>query len=177
MIDTISDLNNLHLHCYPDPVLRQKAKPVEIINSGIIALADLMADIMIRSSGIGLAAPQIGLPLRLIVFSLTGKPEDVKVLINPELSHLQGISEIEEGCLSLPGVRAKVRRPSACTVTALNLDGDQFVLDAVDLAATVIQHESDHLDGTLFIDRLNAVSRLSCRKALKLLERDFQNNS
>ena len=177
MIDTISDSNNLHLRFYPDPVLRQAAKPVENIDSRIVTLADRMADMMIKSSGIGLAAPQIGLPLRLIVFSLTGKPEDVEVLINPELSHLQGISEIGEGCLSLPGVRAKVRRPAACVVTALNLDGDQFVLDAVDLAATVIQHESDHLDGTLFIDRLNAVSRLSCRKGLKQLEREFKDNS
>ena len=174
MIFSTPDLNNLHLRYYPDPVLRQKAKPVEIVNSGIIALADLMADIMIKSSGIGLAAPQVGLPLRMIVFSLTQKPEDVEVLINPELSNLQGISEIEEGCLSLPGIRAKLRRPAACTVNALNLDGNPFVTDAVDLAATVIQHEFDHLDGTLFIDRLNAVARLSCRKALKQLERDFQ---
>jgi len=174
MIFSPPHLNNLHLRYYPDPILRQKAKPVEIVNSGIATLAELMGDIMIKSSGIGLAAPQIGMPLRMFVFSLTGKPEDIEVLINPELSNLQGTSEIEEGCLSLPGIRAKVRRPAACTVTALNLDGNQFVTDAVDLAATVIQHEFDHLDGTLFIDRLNAVSRLSCRKALKQLERDFQ---
>jgi peptide deformylase len=174
MINSNPDLNQLHLRCYPDPVLRDKAQPVENVNSEIAALADLMADIMVKSSGIGLAAPQVGLPLRLIVISLTGKREDVEVLINPVLSDFQGLSEIEEGCLSVPGVRAKVRRPAACAVTALNLDGNQFVMDAVDLAATVVQHEYDHLEGTLFIDRLNAVSRLSCRKTLKQLERDFQ---
>lgn len=177
MIDTVPDSNSLYLRHYPDPVLRQKARPVEVVDAGITALAERMADIMIQSSGIGLAAPQIGLPIRLIVFSLTGKLEDVEVLINPELSDFQGISELEEGCLSLPGVRAKVRRPAACTVSALNLDGDHFVMDTVELAATVIQHEFDHLDGTLFIDRLNAVSRLSCRKGLKQLERDFQEKS
>ncbi len=177
MIDAIPKSNNLHLRFYPDPILRQVAKPVAKIDSRITALADLMADIMIKSSGIGLAAPQIGLPLRLIVFTLTGKPEDVEVLINPELSNFQGASEIEEGCLSLPGIRAKVRRPAACTVHALNLEGDPFILDAVDLAATVVQHETDHLDGALFIDRLNAVSRLSCRKGLKQLEREFKEHS
>jgi len=177
MIFSAPHLNNLHLRYYPDPVLRQTAKPIANIDSRIATLAELMADIMVKSSGIGLAAPQIGLPLRMFVFSLTGKPEDVEVVINPELSNLQGTSEIEEGCLSLPGIRAKVRRPAACTVTALNLDGNQFVTDAVDLAATVIQHESDHLDGTLFIDRLNAIARLSCRKAIKQLERDFKENS
>ena len=177
MIFSAPNLNNLHLRYYPDPILRQKAKPVEIINSQIAMLAELMGDIMLKSSGIGLAAPQIGIPLRMILFSLTGKHEDIEVLINPTLTNLQGTSEIEEGCLSLPGIRAKVRRPAACTVNALNLDGDPFTMDAVDLAATVIQHEFDHLDGTLFIDRLNAVSRLSCRKALKQLERDFQDNS
>ena len=160
-----------------DPILRQTAKPIANIDSRIASLAEWMGDLMIKSSGIGLAAPQIGLPLRLFVFNLTGKPDDVEVLINPELSNFQGTSEIEEGCLSLPGVRAKVRRPAACTVTALNLDGNQFVLDAVDLAATVIQHEFDHLDGTLFIDRPNAVSRLSCRKGLKQLEKEYRENN
>lgn len=174
MIDVISNTSPLRLRHYPDPVLRQKAKTIEVVDDGIAALADRMAHIMIDSCGIGLAAPQVGLSIRLIVFSLTGKLEDVEVLVNPELSNFQGASESEEGCLSLPGVRAKVRRSAACTVTALNLDGDQFVMDAVDLAATVIQHEFDHLGGTLLIDRLNAISRLSCRKGLKQLERDFQ---
>jgi len=177
MIDTIPDSNHLHLRHYPDPVLRQTAKPIVNIDSRIASLTEWMGDLMIKSSGIGLAAPQIGLPLRLFVFSLTGKPEDVQVVINPELTNFQGTSEIEEGCLSLPGVRAKVRRPAACTVTALNLDGNQFVLDAVDLAATVVQHETDHLDGTLFIDRLNTVSRLACRKPIKQLEREYRENS
>lgn len=169
------DLGGLEIRQYPDPALRQPCLPIADISDEIVALADRMIDLMIAASGIGLAAPQVAVPLRLVVISLTGKRENAEVFINPELHNLHGSSEMEEGCLSIPGIRGKVRRSAACAVEALDLDGNKFVLDAVDLAATCIQHETDHLDGTLFIDRLTAVSQIACRKAIKLLE-DQQGN-
>ncbi|MBN1846456.1 MAG: peptide deformylase [Sedimentisphaerales bacterium] len=175
MLDLPISLDEMQLRYYPDPVLRHPAESIPLTELGphIASLADWMIDIMVQNSGIGLAAPQIGLPLRIVVISLTGKKQDAEVFVNPEISNFQGMSEVEEGCLSLPGIRAKVRRPAACTVTAMDLDGNTYVTDAVDLAATVIQHETDHLNGTLFIDRISSVSRLACRKTIKQLEKDF----
>lgn len=166
-------LDKLYIRHYPDPILRQKAQNVTEIGDAIAALAERMTEIMVKAGGIGLAATQVGVPLRLFIFSLTAKPEDVQVIINPELKNFQGVSEIEEGCLSVPDVRAKVRRPAACTLTALDLDGNEFTMDAVDMAATVIQHETDHLDGKLFIDRLSTISRFACRRGIRQLEQEY----
>jgi peptide deformylase len=164
----------LYIHHYPDPILRQKAEPVVEVNDQIIALAEKMIEIMVGASGVGLAAPQVGVPLRLFVFSLTGKADNAQVIINPALSNFQGWSESEEGCLSIPDVRSKVRRSAVCKVEALDLEGNEFVIDAVDFAATVVQHETDHLDGALFIDRISTISRLACRKSIRQLEREYQ---
>lgn len=168
------NFNNLTIHKYPDPVLRQVARPVEEITSEIVEVVERMTDLMLESSGIGLAAPQVGMPLRIILMSATGKRENLEVFVNPQLSGFEGISEIEEGCLSLPGLRVKVRRPASCTVSALDLEGNNFVLDVVELPAIILQHENDHLDGMLFIDRLNTVSRLVCRRTLKQMEREYK---
>jgi peptide deformylase len=168
------NLDKLYIHHYPDEILRKRAQEVVEINDTIVRLAEKMTEIMVKSGGIGLAAPQVGVPLRLFVFSLTAKPEDAQVIINPELKNFQGYVDTEEGCLSIPDVRAKVRRPAACTVTAIDLDGNEFVMDAVDLAATVVQHETDHLDGKLFIDRLSTISRFACRRTIRQLEQEFE---
>ena len=167
------NLDNLHIRTYPDQILRQPAEPVEVIDSNISALVEIMTEHMIAEAGVGLAATQMGVSLQVAVISLTGKAQDAMVFINPELSDFQGWQEMEEGCLSLPGIRAMVRRHEACKVSALDLEGNRFVMDAVDLAAIALQHETDHLKGTLFIDRLSAVSRLACRKGLKYLESIF----
>jgi len=177
MVSKSLNINSLRLRHYPDPILRCPAQPVEKITPDVVAIAEKMTGIMLANNGIGLAGPQVGLSRRIVVISLSGKREDVEVLINPVLSNFQGNSEIEEGCLSLPGIRANVRRWAACTVKALDVNGQEFVLDAVNLAAIVIQHETDHLDGKLFIDRLNSVSRMACRRNLKQLEKEFQENS
>ncbi|MBN2375998.1 MAG: peptide deformylase [Sedimentisphaerales bacterium] len=174
MVSKSLDTNKLRLRQYPDPILRSPALPVEIFTPEVSAIAEKMTEIMLANNGIGLAGPQVGISRRIVVISLSGKREDVEVLINPVLSNFQGISEMEEGCLSLPGIRATVRRSAACTVKALDINGQEFVLDAVDLAAIVVQHETDHLNGRLFIDRLNSLSRLSCRRALKQMEQEFQ---
>ncbi|MBN1766390.1 MAG: peptide deformylase [Sedimentisphaerales bacterium] len=169
------NLKKLQIICYPDPLLKKVAQPVEEITEEISDLAESMVDIMVKSSGIGLAATQLGIPLRIITMSVTGKRDDAEIIINPTLSNLSGSSEMEEGCLSVPNVRANVRRANACTVDALDVDGNPFCMDAVELAATILQHETDHLNGILFIDHLNTVSRLSCRRALKQLEKEYEN--
>jgi len=174
MRENVPDFGDLRLRYYPDPLLRRPAESVEDIDEVVVKLAERMIELMVREQGIGLAASQLGVPVRIIVVSLSGQAEDAEAFINPELSNFQGWTEVEEGCLSIPGVRAKVRRPAACTVQAHDLDGNRFELDAVDLAATVFQHETDHLNGTLFIDRIGAVSRLGCRKALKQLELEYE---
>ena len=176
MIKQINDFNfgQLYIHCYPDPILRQPAQPVRQVTQEIVELVEKMTDLMLEANGIGLAAPQLGVLLEVVIISLTGKREDVEVFINPQLDGFEGVSEVEEGCLSLPGIRGLVRRPAICTVNAMDLESNQYVMDMVELGATAIQHETDHLRGKLFIDRLTTVSRLACRKALKQLEQEYQ---
>ena len=168
------DLESLRIRHYPDAILRQVAEPVGEMGAEIADLAERMIDMMLEADGIGLAAPQVGVSLRLIVVCPTGQRDEAEVLVNPQLGNFQGTAETEEGCLSVPGLRAKVRRAAACAVTALDLEGNRFVMEATNLTATVVQHETDHLNGTLFIDRINTVSKISCRKALKQLEREFE---
>ncbi|MBN2211802.1 MAG: peptide deformylase [Sedimentisphaerales bacterium] len=169
------DLDKLILRCYPDPVLRQPARPLtpDEISKNLIHLSERMIELMVKSAGIGLAAPQIGLPIRLIVVSVTGKIDDAFALINPELSNFQGVSEMEEGCLSVPGVHGKVKRSQVCQAKGLDLDGNELVIEAADLSATVLQHETDHLNATLFIDRLSTLGRFAARKGIKALENDY----
>lgn len=169
----LPELKKLQIVCYPDPVLTRKAEPILEITAKIADLADRMIDIMIESAGVGLAAPQVGVSLRMFVMTSTGKRQNAEIMINPQISQLQGTLLLEEGCLSLPLVRASVRRASACSVNALDIEGDRFVTDAVDLSAIILQHETDHLDGVLFIDRMNTIARLSCRKVIKQLEDDY----
>ena len=168
------DLGKLRILRYPDPVLRKVAEPIEQIGPEVAALAERMIELEIGNDGIGLAATQVGVPLRLIVACLNGSRDDIHVLINPELGDFQGSTDMEEGCLSLPGIRANVRRSTACSMTALDLNGNRIFMDAVDLPARVLQHETDHLDGKLFIDRLSTLSRLACRRVLRQLERDYR---
>ncbi len=170
----IPDINSLKIIHYPNPILAQQAAPVEEINSKVVELAHKMVDIMVDSDGVGLAAPQIGISLRLIVISPTGKKEDAEILVNPELTNLIGCTDSEEGCLSLPGIRGKVRRSESCTVTAYDLDGNKFTMDATEFPAIILQHETDHLEGTLFVDRLNAIGKMAVKRGLKTLEREFE---
>ncbi len=166
----------LSVVCYPNPVLAKPAEPVGAITAEIVDLAGKMIDLMLESAGVGLAATQVGVSLRMFVMSVTGKKEDAQVFINPELSNFDGSFDHEEGCLSVPEVRAKVRRPATCTITATDLQNNRFVMDMAELAAIVVQHETDHLDGKLFIERLNTLSRMACRRSLKQLEADYAEN-
>ncbi len=169
------NINKLRIINYPDPRLLVPAKPVEMINDEIRALSDKMIDLMIEASGIGLAAPQVGVGLRLFVNSLTCSRDDALVFINPELSDFEGESVMEEGCLSLPGIHVKVKRPASCVVKAQNLEGKLFEIKAEELESHNVQHETDHLDGRLIIDRIGSLDKMACRKKLKQLEKEYEN--
>ena len=148
---------SLEIVHYPHPVLRHVSKPVQRVDRQLRAWVAQMFDLMYDHEGVGLAANQVNLPYRLFVMNPTGdsqKPEEELVLINPVLSRGQGQQVREEGCLSLPGVHAEVTRNKTIHLDAYDLDGNHIVLDLKDFPARVVQHETDHLDGRLFIDRL-----------------------
>ncbi|WP_028575067.1 peptide deformylase [Desulfonatronovibrio hydrogenovorans] len=153
---------------YPEEILSRKAEPVAEINDYIRDLAGDMAEIMYQNRGIGLAAPQVGEGLRLITVDLSGpdKRDDLMVLVNPEIIDSQGESESEEGCLSVVGYKSSVCRAEKIRVRALDLKNNQVILDADDLLATCLQHEIDHLDGILFIDRISRLKRKMYDKKL-----------
>ncbi len=143
---------------FPHPALRWKSRDVTRIDDTLRSIVGRMFELMYESKGIGLAANQVGLPLRLFVVNVSGDPEkkdEEIVFINPAIKNRSGTAVGEEGCLSLPGLYADVARPEIITVDAFDLDGQPFRVKVDDLPARVIQHESDHLDGVLFIDRID----------------------
>jgi len=135
-----------------------------------------MFELMYEAKGIGLAANQVDLPYRMFILNLEGnpsKPELERVFLNPVLSHPKGSSEAEEGCLSLPGLYAQVKRPERVTITAYDLSGSE-VQETIDgLFSRAAQHETDHLDGTLFIDRLSPTAKADLRETLEDFEIEF----
>ncbi|WP_022854437.1 peptide deformylase [Thermodesulfatator atlanticus] len=144
-----------------DPVLREKAKPVTEINGALQQLIDDMAETMYEVKGLGLAANQVGETLRLFVLDLKqreGAPELI-VFINPEIVEAEGELFEEEGCLSIPGYSAKVKRKAKVLVRALDREGNPFEMELEGLGARAIQHELDHLNGTLYIDYLSTLKK------------------
>jgi peptide deformylase len=154
---------------YPDPVLAAKAAPVTEITDEIRTLAADMIETMYADKGIGLAAPQIGESIRLITVDLSGpdKREDPHVFVNPVLSNLEGEVESEEGCLSVVGYRTTVTRAERLHLSATDLDGNPVEMDADDLMAICLQHEVDHLNGVLFIDKISKLKRTLYERKLK----------
>jgi peptide deformylase len=156
---------------YPDPILQQPTEPVTEFDGELRALVDDMFESMYAAHGIGLAAPQIGVPRRLTVIDLSFQknPEEKIVLINPEIIYKEGKQNEEEGCLSLPDIREKVSRATKVRVRAQDVKGKWFELDGDELLARAFQHEIDHLDGVLFIFRVSALKRdLLLRKIRKM---------
>ncbi len=131
---------------YPSEILVGKAQPVEKIDDHIRRLVDKMIDIMIENKGIGLAAPQAGVPLRLFIISLDGSRENVRVYVNATVTADGELGSAEEGCLSVPGIYVKIRRYKECEVTATDLDGNEFTEQAEGLHARALQHEYDHIE-------------------------------
>jgi peptide deformylase len=156
---------------YGDPVLQARAKPVDSFDEELHRLLRDMTETMYAAPGIGLAAPQIGVPLRVFVVDVTvGKNTgELYELMNPEIDACEGIQMEEEGCLSLPGFNATVVRPTRCVVRGLDRDGRERIIEGKGLLARALQHEMDHLDGALFVDRLRGIRRdLIVRKVQKL---------
>jgi peptide deformylase len=155
---------------HPDPVLRKKARPVDRIDGFIKELVADMHRVAKEYDGIGLAAPQVGESLRIFVTcALYGEPE--RVYINPKLELSGEIALGEEGCLSLPDIRAEIARPPRAKITALDAEGVEFTMEHDGIWARVWQHEFDHLEGTMIIDRMRPIDKLANRRALRELER------
>jgi peptide deformylase len=159
----------LSLRYYGDPVLREKAKPVTTFEASVRELAEAMFECMYREAGLGLAAPQVGSSLRLFVIDVeAGEGARVKrAFVNPVIAAKRGSDVGEEGCLSIPGLRADVKRAAHVEVEAMDENGAPFRLEAEGLVARAIQHEIDHLDGILFIDRLSPIHRKLIEGKLK----------
>ena len=151
---------------YPDPVLKQKAVPVKDLDEPLRELIRNMTETMYQAPGIGLAANQVGLPVRLIVFDVTPKdlPRNPQVLINPEIIASAGSQILEEGCLSVPEYYSEVKRFAQVTVRGLDGTGSPVEVCGEGLLAVVLQHEIDHLDGVLMIDRISALKRALYKK-------------
>jgi len=156
---------------YPDPVLSKRAASVTDFDAALKKLVDEMFESMYAAQGIGLAAPQIGISKQLTVIDISFKknPDEKIVLINPEIIEEQGKQFEEEGCLSLPEIREKVHRAARVKVRAQNERGEWFEIEGEELLARAFQHEIDHLNGVLFIDRISRLKReLALRKIRKM---------
>ena len=166
----------LHIIQYPHPTLRHPSKPLKRVDANIAKIVSEMFELMYEAGGIGLAANQVDLPYRLFIANLAADPEEGEelVFINPVLSRPKGNEEKEEGCLSLPKLYASVKRPETIHLNAYTLNGDEIEADVRGLAARVVQHETDHLDGVLFIDRLSETSVIEVKDGLHTFEMEFQ---
>jgi peptide deformylase len=156
---------------YGDSTLHDPARPVDAFTDAVDRIIGDMTETMYAAPGIGLAAPQIGVPLRIFVvdLSLGHNPNGLIVMVNPEFVARDGMQLEEEGCLSVPGFNATVVRPSRVTVKGLDRTGQEYQREGTELLARAFQHEMDHLDGTLFVDHLRGIKRdLIVRKIRKL---------
>jgi peptide deformylase len=156
---------------YGDRPLHQPAAPVADIDDGVQKLIDDMIDTMYAAPGIGLAATQVGVPLRIFVvdISVGRNPSDLIVMVNPEFVEREGMQLEEEGCLSVPGFNATVVRPARAVVKGWNRQAEEQTIEGTGLLARAFQHEIDHLDGTIFVDRLRGIKRdVIVRKIHKL---------
>lgn len=178
------DPSTLSIVTYPDPVLKRRAEAVPAVDDDVRAVAERMIELMDQAEGIGLAAPQVALPWRLFVChvpeheerSASETPPSATraplVCINPVLSDpSEALEPFDEGCLSLPEITGTVRRPTEITLTATGLDGETFTIRAGGLLARCFQHENDHLDGVLIIDRMQQLARIKNRRAIRELEK------
>ncbi len=168
------DPATLNLVFYPEPKLKAIAKDVQQFDDWLVAVVERMKDLMVEHKGVGLAAPQVGLLLRIFVSSASGKREEAIAFINPTLTDEHGSEEGEEGCLSLPDIRIKVPRFKSLRIEALDTQGKPFSQPLEDFPARIAQHENDHLDGILLLDRMSPMSRLANRKKIKELEEDYK---
>ena len=162
---------------YPHPALRHPGRSVTTVDKKLRVQVGEMMEAMYEARGLGLAAPQVALPYQLLVMNITGDPEQKdqeEVFINPVIVERKGNVDDEEGCLSFPGLYQKVRRAKTIKVQAYNLKGELVEKVVTDLEARAWQHEIDHLNGVLFIDKMGLLARFSARTSVKNFESDFR---
>jgi peptide deformylase len=164
------EIDKCQITHYPAGVLGKKAQPVEQIDDNIRRFVDKMYEIMRANKGVGFAAPQAGVPLRMFIISLDGSRENVRVFINPTVTPDGDLDTIEEGCLSVPGIYTKIRRFKKAKVTATDLDGNEFTEEAEGLYARALQHEYDHIEGMTIVNRMGQTAKIAHRKRLKALQ-------
>ncbi len=165
----------LQIVCYPDPILRQPAAAVSEVTDDLRAVATRMLELMHEARGVGLAAPQVGLGWRMFVANPTGDPDDDRVYINPQLSDPSRETEgAEEGCLSIPDVRGQIMRPAAITIEALDEQGRAVRERADDLIARIWQHETDHLEGVLILQKMPPGDLRANKRAIQSLEAEYK---
>jgi peptide deformylase len=167
----MTTLDILH---FPDPRLRNVALPVDRVDDAVRKLVDDMFETMYAAPGIGLAATQVNVDKRVIVIDVSEEKDQPLCLINPEILARDGVEEMEEGCLSVPGVFELVERADHIRIQALDRNGERIEMEASDLLAVCIQHEIDHLDGKLFVDYLSPLKRARIRKKLEKEQRQSQ---
>lgn len=161
---------DLSIIFWPDPRLTKVSKPVALFDENLKALAGRMLELMRLAKGVGLAAPQVGHNIRLFVSNHNGEPASDRVYVNPVLIDPEGDEEAEEGCLSLPKININVFRSKKMRLRAFDLEGKPFELEETGYLPRIWQHEMDHLNGVLLLDRMGPVARMANRKLLKELE-------
>ncbi len=176
MIDLATEIKKLSVICYPHPTLRHVAKPVRMVDAELRSIIARMFELMYEHRGVGLAATQVDIPLRFFVYNPTGKQGEGReqVFINPVISRPRGHEESEEGCLSLPGIYGNVVRSKTIRVNAYELSGMEINQEFTGFEARIIQHETDHLNGTLFIDRMIEGSLNELEEDISALVTDFE---
>ena len=165
-----ADLPALKIVHYGDPRLREVCTPVEVRDESLRRLADRMFELLFQARGVGLAACQVGVTVQLFVASPSAQEDDRRVYVNPRIVSMDGWQESEEGCLSIPGVSCKIKRRGIVTVQATDLAGKPFEETGQDLTARIFQHEIDHLNGQLIVDRMGSLAKMARRHTLKELE-------
>jgi len=162
---------------YPDPVLRQRAEPVTEFDDQLRTLAGEMIAVLRAISGLGLAGPQVAVSRRIVLVAPDAKPGHEIVLVNPGLVGSDGWEESEEGCLSFPGIFVRIGRYTRVRVRYHDLQGNVLEMDAEDTLARAVQHELDHLDGRLLVDRMSSIQRMAQRRRIKELEDRYEQRS
>ncbi len=167
------DIETLTVVRYPDPRLAEVCTAVDSFDEPLRRLADKMFELMFQFKGVGLAANQAGVTIQLFVASPAYSQDDRRVYVNPKIIALEGNAENEEGCLSLPGINVKIKRRAIATIEAQDLDGKSFQETGEGLTARIFQHETDHLNGLLLVNKMGSVARLAYRRTIRELEEKF----
>ncbi len=159
---------------FPDPKLRTIAQPVKQIDERIVEITQNMLETMYEAPGIGLAATQVDIHERIVVIDVSSNNNDPLILINPEITEIRGIESMEEGCLSFPETYVEIERAEQVTVKALDVEGNEFTIEADGLLAVCIQHELDHLEGKMLVDYVSSLRRQRIRRTLVKRHRQLE---